>query len=142
MERRTSLAGVLVLTILLIAGVIWWKREGSLAIEDKNAIAPAILVDELEIDRKLVRLVMCESSGDWDKVIMDKNQRLSYGGLMFQFHTFRQQCIKYGLCDKLWEYRDFEGAIKKPEFQILIARRMIADGSFRRHWRFCAKLVE
>jgi hypothetical protein len=70
----------------------------------------------------------CENFGRWDNnVILDTNNKYSYGGLQFQMTTFVGQGIYYGVLPRDTSFSKAKEIIFTEEIQREIARGMIRD---------------
>lgn len=88
------------------------------------------------------KLNQCENGGRWDqRAIVDTNGKYSYGGLQFQFATFKSFGLKYGVIPADWDDARIIENIYRQEMQTAIAGKMIDDGLGSRHWVNCWRIM-
>lgn len=86
------------------------------------------------------KLEDCESSGRYNIVVMDTNNKYSYGGLQFQLDTFYGFGLKYGFFPKELTKEEARLLIHIESLQKAIAREMLEDG-YDYHWKNCRDKV-
>jgi len=94
--------------------------------------------DETEIF--LDKLAMCESSNRPNIIVLDSNNKYSYGLYQFQETTFLQYAKKYGYI-KYSEDGEILNIIHDPILQRNVARRMYLDEIADRHWVVCTQKI-
>jgi hypothetical protein len=98
-------------------------------IEYSEVRAVIVSTKEVHYPDLIAKLNCCENRCKWDEnKILDRNDKYSYGGLMFQMATFLQYGKKYNVLPEWVDESNFETYIYDRDIQTLIADKMIADG--------------
>ena len=101
------------------APTIEYEKVRAIIVSDKESNYPDLIA----------KLNCCENRCKWDNnKIIDSNNKYSYGGLMFQEHTWLSYGKKYNILPEWVDESNFEHYIYDRDIQTLIAEEMIRDG--------------
>jgi len=107
----------------------------------QNGLITIISVNNKEqlLDIVIKNLNQCENYGDWTcRKILDSNNKYSYGGLMFQFDTFKNKGIKYGFFNKNIKNNEVLEKICDKNLQIIIAKEILKqEKQGFKNWKNC-----
>ena len=88
-----------------------------------------------ETQKFLVFLRKCESGGNDDVVVLDSNNKYSYGAFQYQMATFKGMMRYYGIASDA-EDKELENLIMDPTIQEDLTGRILEDGGHA-HWTNC-----
>lgn len=99
-------------------------------------------ISKLPIEQRtrMLKLIECESGGNWDVKVLDSNNKYSFGGLQFQQATF--EMAGKGILPEGLDKDESLNFIYEPEYQIPIASKMMKDKKWKNHWKICSSKIK